>query len=224
MSYETLRWRLRRARQETGLSKKLQLTPNVASLPVRRPSRAEAEEAVRTLLAWAGDDPARPGLTGTPARVTDAYGEYFSGYRADARAELATTFEETSGYDDIVLLKNIRFESHCEHHIAPFTGVAHVAYIPSNGIVGLSKLARVVEIFARRLQTQETLTGEIALAIEDALKPKGVAVMMSAEHTCMSARGVRQPHVTTVTSRFLGDFNTDAALRDRFLAMVQTAR
>jgi GTP cyclohydrolase IA len=206
------------------LSKKLQLTPNIATLPVRRPSRAEAEDAVRTLLAWAGDDPARPGLTGTPARVADAYGEYFSGYRADARAELATTFEETSGYDDIVLLKDIRFESHCEHHIAPFAGVAHVAYIPSNGIVGLSKLARVVEIFARRLQTQETLTGEIALAIEDALKPTGVAVMMSAEHTCMSARGVRQPHVTTVTSRFLGDFNTDAALRDRFLAMVQTAR
>jgi GTP cyclohydrolase IA len=197
------------------------LAPNVTALPLRRPSRAEAEDAVRTLLAWAGDDPSRPGLLDTPARVADAYGEYFSGYRADAAAELTTTFEETSGYDDFVLLKNIRFESHCEHHIAPFAGVAHVAYMPSTGIVGLSKLARVVEIFARRLQTQEALTSEIGLAIEQALQPKGVAVMMSAEHTCMSMRGVRQPHVTTVTSRFLGSFDTDTSLRDRFLAMVQ---
>lgn len=204
------------------MTKKMPFAPNVTALPLRRPSRAEAEDAVRTLLAWAGDDPSRPGLADTPSRVADAYGEYFSGYRADAAAELATTFEETSGYDDIVLLKDIRFESHCEHHIAPFSGVAHVAYMPSGRIVGLSKLARVVEIFARRLQTQETLTGEIALAIAGALAPKGVAVMMSAEHTCMSARGVRQPHVTTVTSRFLGSFDTDAALRDRFLRMVQT--
>jgi GTP cyclohydrolase IA len=203
------------------LTKKMPLAPNVTALPLRRPSRGEAEEAVRTLLAWAGDDPARPGLMDTPARVVDAYGEYFSGYRADARAELATTFEETSGYNDIVLLKNIRFESHCEHHIAPFSGIAHVAYIPSTGIVGLSKLARVVEIFARRLQTQEALTSEIALAIDEALAPKGVAVMVSAEHTCMSARGVRQPHVTTVTSRFLGVFESDASTRDRFVAMVQ---
>jgi GTP cyclohydrolase I len=206
------------------LTKKMPLAPNIATLPQRRPTRAEAEEAVRTLLAWAGDDPSRPGLIDTPARVAEAYGEYFSGYRADARAELSSTFEETSGYDDIVLLRDIRFDSHCEHHIAPFAGVAHVAYIPNGRIVGLSKLARAVEIFARRLQTQETLTGEIALAIEDALQPKGVAVMMSAEHQCMSARGVRQPHVTTVTSRFLGAFDKDPATRDRFLSMVQSAR
>jgi GTP cyclohydrolase IA len=191
-------------------------------MPIRRPSRAEAEDAVRTLLAWAGDDPARPGLIDTPARVADAYGEYFAGYQADAHAELATTFEETSGYNDIVLLKDIHFESHCEHHIAPFTGTAHVAYIPSGGIVGLSKLARVVEIFARRLQTQEALTSEIALAINEALAPEGVAVMLSAEHTCMSARGVRQPHVTTITSRFIGVFEADASYRDRFLAMIRS--
>ena len=204
------------------MSKNLPIAPNIATLPSRRPSRTEAEDAVRTLLAWAGDNPARPGLVDTPQRVADAYGEYFSGYDADPHAELATTFEETSGYDDIVLLRDIRFDSHCEHHIAPFSGVAHVAYMPSGRIVGLSKLARVVEIFARRLQTQEALTGEIAAAIEDALQPKGVAVMMSAEHQCMSARGVRQPHVTTITSRFLGHFHSDAALRDRFLTMVRT--
>jgi GTP cyclohydrolase IA len=205
------------------LNKKTPLAPNIASLPQRRPSRAEAEDAVRTLLAWAGDDPGRAGLRDTPARVADAYGEYFSGYRADATAELASTFEDTAGYDDLVLLKDIRFDSHCEHHIAPFAGVAHVAYMPSGRIVGLSKLARVVEIFARRLQTQEALTSEIAMAIEDALAPKGVAVMMSAEHTCMSMRGVRQPHVTTVTSRFLGAFESDAALRARFMNMLQTS-
>ena len=203
------------------MTTKRPFAPNIATLPARRPSRVEAEDAVRTLLAWAGDDPTRPGLQETPSRVVEAYGEYFSGYKADVEAELATTFEETSGYDDIVLLKDIRFQSHCEHHIAPFSGIAHVAYIPSGRIVGLSKLARVVEIFARRLQTQETLTGEIALAIQHALQPKGTAVMMSAEHTCMSARGVRQPHVTTVTSRFLGAFDKDAHMRDRFLAMVQ---
>jgi GTP cyclohydrolase I len=212
------------ALQEARLTKKTPFAPNVTALPLRRPSRAEAEDAVRTLLAWAGDDPTRPGLIDTPARVAEAYGEYFAGYNADAHAELATTFEETSGYDDIVLLKDIRFESHCEHHIAPFAGVAHVAYMPSGRIVGLSKLARVVEIFARRLQTQEALTGEVALAIDEALQPKGVAVMMSAEHTCMSMRGVRQPHVTTVTSRFLGAFETDAALRERFMSMVHANR
>lgn len=210
--------------EELDLSKKSPLAPNIAALPTRRPSRVEAEDAVRTLLAWAGDDPSRPGLLDTPQRVAEAYGEYFSGYRADAHAELATTFEETSGYDDIVLLKDIRFESHCEHHIAPFAGIAHVAYLPSGRIVGLSKLARVVEIYARRLQTQETLTSEVAAAIMDSLKPRGVAVMMSAEHTCMSARGVRQPHVMTVTSRFFGAFNTDPALRDRFMQMVYAAQ
>jgi GTP cyclohydrolase IA len=206
------------------LSKTTPLADNVAAFAPRRPSRADAEDAVRTLLAWAGDDPTRPGLVETPSRVAIAFGEYFSGYAADARAELATTFADPSGYDDMVLLKNIRFESHCEHHIAPFSGVAHVAYMPAGRIVGLSKLARVVEIYARRLQTQEALTGDVASAIADALEPRGVAVMMSAEHTCMSARGVRQPHVSTVTSRFLGAFETDARLRDRFVAMVNSSR
>lgn len=206
------------------MTKKIPLAANVAPLPARRPSRQEAEEAVRTLLAWAGDDPTRAGLQATPERVTDAYREYFSGYDADARTELASTFEETTGYNDMVLLKDIRFESHCEHHIAPFKGLAHVAYIPTGRIVGLSRLARVVEIYARRLQTQENLTGEIAAAIDDALKPKGVAVMLSAEHQCMSARSVRQPHVTTVTSKFTGAFETDAALRDRFLSIINAQR
>ncbi len=189
--------------------------------PRRRPTRQEAEDAVRTLLAWAGDDPARPGLRQTPARVADAYGEYFSGYEANAAAELAATFDDPAGYDDMVLLKDIRFESHCEHHIAPFFGVAHVAYVPAGRIVGLSKLARVVEIYARRLQTQETLTGEIAAAIMRGLDAKGVAVMLSAEHQCVSMRGVRQHDVTAVTMRLLGAFETEDAWRNRFLAMVQ---
>ncbi|MEQ1716479.1 MAG: GTP cyclohydrolase I FolE [Hyphomicrobium sp.] len=197
--------------------------PRVLLGQSRRPTRAEAEAAVRTLLAWAGDDPGRSGLAETPARVAEAYGEYFSGYGADASAELATTFEEPAGYDDLVLLKDIRFESHCEHHIAPFSGVAHVAYIPSQRIVGLSKLARIVEIYARRLQTQETLTGQIAQAIMDGLDAKGVAVMMRAEHQCMAARGVRQPHVETVTLRLLGAFQTEAQWRERFLGLVQGA-
>jgi GTP cyclohydrolase I len=211
--------------------KKSSMAPNVEALALaksltpplarRRPTRAEAEEAVRTLLAWAGDDPDRPGLAETPARVADAYGEYFSGYKADARAELDTTFAEPAGYDDMVLLKDIHFQSHCEHHIAPFSGVAHVAYIPAKRIVGLSKLARIVEIYARRLQTQETLTGEIAQAIMDGLAAKGVAVMLQAEHQCMAARGVRQPHVETVTLRLLGAFESEDRWRDRFLGLVQ---
>jgi GTP cyclohydrolase I len=176
---------------------------------------------VRTLLAWSGDNPARPGLEKTPARVADAFGEYFSGYGADALQELASAIEEAAGYADMVLLKDIVFESHCEHHIAPFFGVAHVAYVPSTRIVGLSKLARVVDIFARRLQTQERLTSEIAAAIEEGLNAKGVAVMMSARHHCMAARSVRQANVATVTFRFLGAFEEDTALRDRFMAAVK---
>ena len=198
--------------------------PIVEALPRRRPTRQEAEEAVRTLLAWAWDDPARPGLRETPARVTDAYGEYFSGYRADAAAELAATFEDPAGYGDMVLLKDIRFESHCEHHIAPFFGVAHVAYIPAGRIVGLSKLARVVEIYARRLQTQEALTGEIASAILHGLDAKGAAVMLSAEHQCVSMRGVRQHDVKAITMRLLGAFESKDAWRSRFLSMVQSQR
>jgi GTP cyclohydrolase I len=201
--------------------KKLPLTTQVTTLAPRRPSRAEAEEAVRTLIAWSGDNPARPGLEKTPERVVEAFTEYFSGYKADPRAELAATFADTSGYDDMVLLRDIVFESHCEHHIAPFFGVAHVAYLPTTRIIGLSKIARVVDIYARRLQTQEALTSEIATAIGDGLLAKGVAVMMSARHHCMAARGARQPDVATVTFRFLGDFERDSTLRDRFVAMVR---
>ena len=187
---------------------------------VARPTRAETEAAVRTLIAWAGDDPNREGLKDTPARVADAFEEYFSGYRQDPVDVLSRTFEETGGYDDLVMLRDIRVESHCEHHIAPFLGVAHVAYLPNGRILGISKIARVVEIFAKRLQTQEALTAQIADAIESALRPRGVAVLIEAEHQCMSMRGVRQPGVKTITTRFTGALETDASYRDRFLQMV----
>ncbi len=192
--------------------------------PPRRPSQAEAEEAVRTLIAWAGDDPSREGLLDTPRRVTEAFEEYFSGYGLDPAEVLARQFDETGGYDDLVMLRDIRVESHCEHHLAPFLGVAHVAYLPNGRIVGISKIARVVEIFAKRLQTQETMTAQIADAIEQALRPRGVAVLIEAEHQCMSTRGVRQPGVKTITTRFTGALDADASYRDRFLQMVHGAR
>ena len=187
---------------------------------VKRPSREEAMEAVRTLIAWAGDDPRREGVVDTPKRVVDAYAEWFEGYNADPAKELSRTFEDVQGYDDIVMLREIEVESHCEHHMAPFLGKAYVAYMPTNRVVGISKIARVVEIFAKRLQTQETLTAQIADAIESALRPRGVAVLIEAEHQCMSMRGVRQPGVKTITTRFTGALETDASYRDRFLQMV----
>jgi GTP cyclohydrolase I len=190
----------------------------------KRPSRAEAEDAVRCLLAWTGDDPDREGLRDTPRRVAEAFEEYFAGYRMDAAEVLSKTFGEAGGYDDLVTLRDIRVFSHCEHHLAPFIGVAHVAYLPSGRILGLSKIARVVEIFAKRLQTQEALTAQIADAIESALKPRGVAVLIEAEHQCMSMRGVRQPGVKTITTRFTGALETDASYRDRFLQMVHGPR
>jgi len=190
----------------------------------RMPTRDEAEAAVRTLLAWAGDDPDREGLAATPARVAAAFQEYFSGYRCDPLAELGETFEEVAGYDDMVMLRDIRLESHCEHHIAPFIGVAHIAYVPDGRIIGISKLARVTEILARRLQTQERLTAEIAAAVQKALAPRGVAVAIAAEHQCMSLRGVRQPGVTTLTQRFLGVLETEPRFRDRFLQIASTPR
>jgi len=186
-----------------------------------RPTRDEALKAVRTLLAWAGDNPDRPGLIDTPKRVVDAYGEWFGGYDADVVKELSRTFEDVQGYDDMVLLRDIEVESHCEHHMAPFIGKAYVAYIPREKVVGISKLARVVEIFSRRLQTQETLTQLIAEAIESNLQPAGVAIMIDAEHQCMTTRGVHHRHVSTITTRFTGDFKTDAALKDRFLALAK---
>ena len=191
---------------------------------LRRPSRAEAESAVRTLIGWAGDDPEREGLKDTPRRVADAFEEYFAGYRLDPADVLSKTFDEVGGYDDLVMLRDIRVESHCEHHLAPFLGVAHVAYLPDGRILGISKIARVVEIFAKRLQTQETLTAQIADAIETALQPRGVAVLIEAEHQCMSMRGVRQPGVKTITTRFTGALEADASYRDRFLQMVHGPR
>ncbi len=191
------------------------------ALPVR-PSREQAEEAVRTLLAWAGDDPGRPGLANTPKRVADAYEERFRGYREDPEAELARTFEDVSGYSDMILLRDVRLESHCEHHIAPFSGTAHVAYLPDRRVVGLSKLARIVDIFARRLQVQESLTAQIGETIQRVLQPKGVAVMIRAAHQCMTLREVNQPEAVMETTHFTGVFQTDQAWRQRFLDAVQT--
>ena len=188
--------------------------------PAKRPTREEAMDAVRTLIAWAGDDPRREGVIDTPKRVVDAYDEWFEGYQADPAKELSRTFEDVQGYDDIVMLREIEVESHCEHHMAPFLGKAYVAYMPTNRVVGISKIARVVEIFARRLQTQETMTQQIADAITDSLRPAGVAVLIDAAHQCMTTRGVHHRHVTTITTQFTGVFKTDASLRQRFLDFV----
>jgi len=186
---------------------------------VNKPSREEAMEAVRTLLAWAGDNPAREGLLDTPRRVVDAYEEWFQGYDADPIKELSKTFEDVGGYNDLVMLKKIDVESHCEHHMAAFLGRAWVAYLPIAKVVGISKIARVVEIFAKRLQSQETLTAQIAHALESALAPAGVAVLIDAEHQCMTTRGVRHKDVTTVTTQFTGVFETDPEIRNRFLKL-----
>jgi GTP cyclohydrolase I len=182
-----------------------------------RPSREDAMAAVRTLIAWAGDDPLREGLIDTPERVADAFGEWFSGYRGDAALELTRTFEDVQGYDDIVMLRDIEVESHCEHHMAPFIGKACVAYVPTDRVVGLSKLARVVEVYARRLQTQEALTQQVVDAINDGLDPAGVAVLIDAEHQCMTTRGVHHRHVSTITTGFSGVFRSDKDLQRRFL-------
>jgi len=184
------------------------------------PSREEAENAVRTLILWAGDNPKREGLIETPKRVVNAYLDFFSGYKEDPKKILGKTFEEIEGYNDIVLVKNIRMESHCEHHMVPFIGSAHIAYIPNKKIVGISKLARLVDILAKRLQTQEILTSQIANTINDALKPKGVAVLIDAKHQCMTTRGIHKVNSSTVTTTFLGDFRKDSKLEDRFLAMI----
>jgi len=189
----------------------------------QRPSREKAEAAVRTLIEWAGDDPDREGLAGTPERVVRAYEEFFAGYEQDPVATLERTFDEdVDSYDDIVLLRNIRLESHCEHHIVPIIGYAHVAYAPNQTVVGISKLARLVEIFAKRLQTQEVLTSQIADTIAKVLEPKGVAVVIAAAHQCMTTRGIRKPGVDTVTRRFSGCFQTNADLRREFIAMVSS--
>ena len=191
------------------------------SIKAKRPSREEAEAAVRTLIRWAGDDPAREGLIDTPKRVVKAYRELFEGYEQDSSEVLDKVFEEVAGYDDMVLVREIPFASHCEHHMVPFVGHAHIAYYPSDGVVGLSKLARLVDVYARRLQTQETMTAEIVEALVDSLNPRGVAVMIEAEHMCMSMRGVRKQGSTTITTRFTGIFKDDPAEQVRFMSMVR---
>jgi GTP cyclohydrolase I len=187
---------------------------------IARPSQEAAEEAVRTLIAWTGDDPNRPGLLDTPRRVVNAYREFYDGYGQDPAATLDRTFEEFGGYDDMVIVRDIPFYSHCEHHMVPFVGHVHLGYHPSDRVVGLSKLARIVEVFAHRLQSQERLTAEIVAAIDEALKPRGVAVLIVAEHQCMTLRGAHAHGATTVTSEFTGAFRDDPAEQMRFLTLV----
>ena len=192
--------------------------------PLVRPTRAEAEAAVAVLLAWAGDDPSREGLRDTPARVAKAYEELFAGYAQNPRDILDTVFEDVAGYGELVLVRDIPFVSHCEHHMAPFLGKAHIAYYPNGGVLGLSKLGRLVDLYAKRLQTQEALTAQIVSALDAHLHARGAAVMIEAEHMCMSMRGVRKPGALTVTMQFSGPFKTDAAEQARFLTLVRAGR
>jgi GTP cyclohydrolase IA len=205
----------------------VKLRPNLSAVPAlrsRRPSREEAEAAVRTLIAWAGDDPDREGLVDTPRRVARSYEELFSGYREDPSKPLKRVFREVSGYQDLVLVRDIAFVSHCEHHIAPFFGKAHIGYYPQGGVVGLSKLARIVDAFARRLQTQEALSAQIIGAIEESLDTRGVAVLLEAEHTCMAMRGVKKQGTSTVTTQFSGVFRDDPNEQTRFFTLLRGAR
>ncbi len=215
------------ARKPAALKHKTAVRAGRAPAPVRpsreeraRPSREEAEAAVRTLIRWAGDNPDREGLLETPSRVTRAYEEFFAGYDEDPEEILRRTFEETDGYDEMVLLRDIRLESYCEHHVLPIIGKAHVAYLPGKRVVGISKLARVVEVYARRLQIQEKLTVQIATAIQKVLRPRGVAVVIDATHECMTTRGVHKTGVSMVTSHMLGAFRTDATTRRELLSLV----
>ena len=196
--------------------------PHENSNKIQRPSREEAEAAVKTLLRWAGDNPDREGLIDTPARVAKAYGELFGGYSEDPAAELGRTFEEVAGYDDMVLIKDIAFYSHCEHHMVPIIGKAHVAYLPDGKVVGLSKIARVVDIFARRLQTQETMTAQISTCIDEVLLPRGVAILIEAEHMCMAMRGIKLQGSKTLTTAFTGEFKDNPAEQVRFMTMLRT--
>ena len=187
---------------------------------VRRPSREEALEAVRTLLRWAGDDPKREGLRDSPARVVRAYEDWFSGYADDPVSFLQRTFEEVDGYDEMVVLRDIRFESHCEHHLAPIIGRAHIAYLPNNRVVGISKLARVLDTYAKRMQIQEKLTAQIARTIDEVLQPKGVAVVIDASHQCMTTRGVHKPGMSMITSTMLGAFRSDPSTRRELMSLI----
>ena len=202
---------------QNTVSKKISRIP---AKNLERPSRKEAEDAVHTLLLWAGEDPSREGLTDTPKRVALAYEDWFSGYNEDPVSFLQRTFEEVEGYDEMIVLRDISFESHCEHHMAPIIGRAHVGYLPNSKVVGISKLARVVEAFARRFQVQEKLTAQVANCIQDVLKPKGVGVVIDASHQCMTTRGIHKSDVSMVTSQMLGSFRKDARTRDEFLRMI----
>lgn len=186
-----------------------------------RPSRAEAEAAVRTLISWAGDNPDREGLLETPKRVVKAYEEFFAGYDEDPDAVLGKTFEEVEGYDDMVMLRDIDLESHCEHHMVAILGKVHIAYLPTDKVVGISKLARVIEIFAKRLQTQETMTAQIADTINRVLAPQGVAILVEAKHQCMTTRGIKKPDVATITTQFTGVFKDDPRMEQRFMTMIR---
>ena len=192
----------------------------ISSKNAERPSREEAEGAVHTLIRWAGEDPSREGLADTPKRVAEAYEDWFRGYKEDPVKYLKRTFEEVDGYDEMIVLRDITFESHCEHHMAPIIGMAHVGYLPNDKVVGISKLARVVEAFARRLQVQEKMTAQIANCIQDVLRPKGVGVVVDASHQCMTTRGIHKSGVSMVTSQMLGTFRKDARTRDEFLRMI----
>jgi GTP cyclohydrolase I len=200
-----------------NMSKNIQIKENQI---LKKPTRAEAEEAVKTLISWAGDNPHREGLMETPKRVVKSYEEFFAGYILNPDEILNKTFEETEGYDEMVMVKDIRLESHCEHHMVPILGRAHIAYIPNNRIVGISKLARLVDVYAKRLQTQETMTSQIADTIERVLKPKGVAIVIDATHQCMSSRGVHKTETSTVTSRMLGLFRTNSSTRSEFMNLI----
>tara|TARA_B100000579_G_scaffold43138_1_gene30104 strand:- start:461 stop:1060 length:600 start_codon:yes stop_codon:yes gene_type:complete len=186
----------------------------------KKPSRSEAEAAVKTLLAWAGEDVKREGLKDTPKRVVKAYEDWFSGYNEDPKEVLKKTFSELDGYDEIIMLRDIRIESHCEHHIAPFIGSAHVAYLPKKRVVGISKLARITRVFSKRMQVQEKLTAQIANCIQEVLNPRGVAVVIEAQHQCMTTRGINAPGISMVTSQLLGKFRTDASTRREFYSMI----
>ena len=199
---------------------KLAVAKSSESAAADRPSRAEAQEAVRTLIRWAGDDAEREGLLGTPDRVIRSYEEFFSGYQVDPVVLLERTFEEIEGYDEMVLLRDVRFESHCEHHMAPIIGRAHVAYLPDQRVVGISKLVRIIEAYAKRLQIQEKMTAQIANTINDVLEPQGVAVVIEAAHQCMTTRGVHKPGVTMVSSRMLGQFRSNPSTRREFLSLI----
>ena len=190
--------------------------------PIAKPTREEAMDAVKTMIAWAGDDPTREGLLETPKRVIKAYEEFFAGYEMDPDEILNKTFEEVAGYDEMIIIKDIRLESHCEHHMVPILGKAHLAYIPNNRVVGISKLARVVDVYGKRLQTQETMTAQIAESINRVLKPKGVAVVVDAGHQCMTTRGIHKTNATTITSQMLGVFRSDYRTRSEFMNLINS--